>query len=607
MVALQKAHRLHTRTNSLYADWYIRAQETSVDTANNRSYVSVAISIFCSSGYSFSASNSGSGLTGTADTSFGYRTYSDGETTLASGGFWVAHNDNGEAAAHIFYWGSTTFGNGCSGDFWLPLTTIARASQPSINTWPNNSPDITAGETCTIHMNKKANYTHTVEYTFGNKRGTIATKVVDNCTWKVPISLLDQIKTATIGYGSIVVTTYNGDKTIGTATCALNIHVPGDATPTLDELTITENNANVKSKGTDITVQQISNKTVKVTATPKYYASISSVTLNGANMTLNNGEYTVTVGNLNDGKFTVKVKDSRGLTASKAVDQKFYSYSRPQITGASLKRVSETEANGELKIDGKYSTTLNNTLKVEIMRNDASYYTVLEATLSDGNMSASKTYDDLYYTASWSVDIRLTDGFGETANTTVRLGVGQYAVAIGKYDVKVGRNAYVNNEVRAKNFKFAGASPCMHYVGSAWHSAYDGGIKVQMNSTLSGHRFTQVDVYDPDYIESVKDDGGYPSARIKKKGRYLLQEMVRGTNVSGNSSYGFGFTVNKTDNSGEWGWNQIDIRYTTYSCGASATFVADFNEGDIIRYQVFSDITRTCEYLQIGFIYLTDQ
>lgn len=606
MVALQKAHRLHTRTNSLYADWYIRAEETSVDTANNRSYVSVAISIFCSSGYSFSASNSGSGLTGTADTSFGYRTYSDGETTLASGGFWVAHNDNGEAAAHIFYWGSTTFGNGCSGDFWLPLTTIARASQPSINTWPNNSPDITAGTACMIHMNKKANYTHKVSYWFGNRKGTIATGVVDNCSWTPPTSLLDQIPNAQTGAGTITVETYNGNTKIGDGSCGFTLHLPSDASPSAGELTITENNANVKSKGDDITVQQISNKTVKVTATPKYYASISSVTLNGANMTLNNGEYTVTVGNLNDGKFTVKVKDSRGLTASKAVEQKFYSYSRPQITGASLKRVSETEANGELKIDGKYSTTLNNTLKVEIMRNDASYYTVLEATLSDGNMSASKTYDDLYYTASWSVDIRLTDGFGETANTTVRLGVGQYAVAIGKYDVKVGRNAYVNNEVRAKNFKFEGASPCMHYVGNAWHLA-DKGVAIQMTPALSGHRFTSVDIYDPDYIEKAYDDGGYPSVRIKKKGRYLLPAKVRGSNVQGNSSYGFGFTVNKTDNSGEWADNQYEIRFTTYSCAGTAMFIKDLNEGDIIRYQVFSDLARTCEYLYIDFIYLTDQ
>lgn len=606
MVALQKAHRLHTRTDRLYADWYIRAEETSVDTANNRSYVSVAISIFCSSGYSFSASNSGSGLTGTTDTSFGYRTYSDGETTLASGGFWVAHNDNGEAAAHIFYWGSTTFGNGCSGDFWLPLTTIARASQPSINTYPNNSPNITAGTACMIHMNKKANYTHKVSYWFGNRKGTIATGVVDNCSWTPPTSLLDQIPNAQTGAGTITVETYNGNTKIGDGSCGFTLFLPSDASPSAGELTITENNANVKSKGNDITVQQISNKTVKVSVTPKYYASISSVTLNGANMALNNGEYTATVGNLNDGKFTVKVKDSRGLTASKAIEQKFYSYSRPQITGASLKRVSETEANGELKIDGKYSTTLNNTLKVEIMRNDVSYYTVLEATLSDGNMSASKTYDDLYYTASWSVDIRLTDGFGETTNTTVRLGVGQYAVAIGKYDVKVGRNAYVNNEVRAKNFKFASASPCMHYVGNAWHLA-DKGVAIQMTSALSGHRFTSVDIYDPDYIEKAYDDGGYPSVRIKKKGRYLLPAKVQGSNVQGNSSYGFGFTINKTDNSGEWAYDQYEIRFTTYACAGTAMFVKDLNEGDIIRYQVFSDLTRKCEYLWIGFIYLTDQ
>ena len=606
MVALQKAHRLHTRTDRLYADWYIRAEETSVDTANNRSYVSVAISIFCSSGYSFSASNSGSGLTGTTDTSFGYRTYSDGETTLASGGFWVAHNDNGEAAAHIFYWGSTTFGNGCSGDFWLPLTTIARASQPSINTYPNNSPNITAGTACMIHMNKKANYTHKVSYWFGNRKGTIATGVVDNCSWTPPTSLLDQIPNAQTGAGTITVETYNGNTKIGDGSCGFTLFLPSDASPSAGELTITENNANVKSKGNDITVQQISNKTVKVSVTPKYYASISSVTLNGANMALNNGEYTATVGNLNDGKFTVKVKDSRGLTASKAIEQKFYSYSRPQITGASLKRVSETEANGELKIDGKYSTTLNNTLKVEIMRNDVSYYTVLEATLSDGNMSASKTYDDLYYTASWSVDIRLTDGFGETTNTTVRLGVGQYAVAIGKYDVKVGRNAYVNNEVRAKNFKFASASPCMHYVGNAWHLA-DKGVAIQMTSALSGHRFTSVDIYDPDYIEKAYDDGGYPSVRIKKKGRYLLPAKVQGSNVQGNSSYGFGFTINKTDNSGEWSYDQYEIRFTTYACAGTAMFVKDLNEGDIIRYQVFSDLTRKCEYLWIGFIYLTDQ
>lgn len=254
-----------------------------------------------------------------------------------------------------------------------------------------------------------------------------------------------------------------------------------------------------------------------------------------------------------------------------------------------------------------------------IQRNDSSSPTTVSPSLSNGSISYSKSYTDLNYVQSFTVKVKATDGFGESVEATAVLGVGQYALWMGKYNVKVGGKLNVgsdltvggaiiaNGGISAANYRYKGASPAMHYVASAWHSAYDGGIKVQMNSTLSGHRFTQVDVYDPEYIESVKDDGGYPSARIKKKGRYLLPTMVRGTNVSGNSSYGFGFTINKTDNSGEWGWNQIDIRFTSYSCGASAAFVIDLKEGDIIRYQVFSDLTRTCEYLQIGFIYLTDQ
>nr|DAH63526.1 MAG TPA: protein of unknown function DUF859 [Caudoviricetes sp.] len=595
------------RDTTLYRDnvhLICYAKIASQSTENNCSYVDTWLGIKIDGDWSYTTDSVKAHVSGASDISWGRTTFSSGETKLASGQFRVDHESDGSARTWVTMWITQTYGGSTDSidTEWLYLPSIPRASSPTLN-----NTNLIAGQSVTISMNRKSTaFTHKVSYSFGKKSGVIATGVVDNCTWTPSTSLLDQIPDATTGAGTITVETYNGNTKTGDGSCVFALHVPSDASPSINEFDITENNANVKSKGNDITIQQISNKTVKVTVTPKYYASISSVTLNGANMMLNNGEYTATVGNLNDGKFTVKVKDSRGLTTSKAVEQKFYSYSRPQITGASLKRASETEANGELKIDGKYSTTLNNTLKVEIMRNDVSYYTVLEATLSDGTVYASKTYDDLYYTATWSVDIRLTDGFGETATTTVRLGVGQYAVAIGKYDVKVGRNAYVNNEVRAKNFKFAGASPCMHYVGNAWHMASQG-VAVQMTSALSGHRFTDVVIYDPDYIEKVYDDGGYPSVRIKKKGRYLLPAKVRGSNVQGNSSYGFGFTVNKIDNSGEWADNQYEIRFTSYSCAGTAMFIKDLNEGDIIRYQVFSDLTRTCEYLYIDFIYLTDQ
>lgn len=449
MVALQRSHRLHTRTDSLYADWYIRAEETSVDTANNRSYVSVAISIFCSPNYSFSASNSGSGLTGTTDTSFGYRTYSAGETTLASGGFWVPHNDNGEAAAHIFYWGSTTFGNGCSGDFWLGLTTIARASQPSINTWPNNSPDITAGVACTIHMNRKSSFTHTVKYSFGKKSGTIATGVTDNCSWTPPTSLLDQISTATVGYGGISVETYSGSTKIGdTKTCNFNMHIPNDSNPTIGAITLTEQHAGVKAKNANVTVQQISKKLVSVPVSAKYSASIKTVTCDGVALSNNNGTYTGYISNKSNGTYKVTVTDSRGLQSSNSATQTFYEYAKPFIT-ATLKRESETSANGTLSINGSYSTILSNTLSMTIQRNDSSSPATVSPSLSNGNISYSKSYTDLNYVQSFTVKVKATDGFGESVEATAVLGVGQYAFAMIKQGVVLGPDSYLFDKQNA--------------------------------------------------------------------------------------------------------------------------------------------------------------
>ena len=625
MVALQKAHRLHTRTDSLYADWYIRAEETSVDTANNRSYVSVAISIFCSPGYSFSASNSGSGLTGTTDTSFGYRTYSAGETTLASGGFWVPHNDNGEAAAHIYYWGSTTYGSGCSGDFWLGLTTIARASQPSINTWPNNSPDITAGTACTIHMNKKANFTHTVKYSFGKKSGTIATGVVDNCSWTPPTSLLDQITTATVGYGGILVETYSGSTKIGeTKTCNFNLHIPSNSEPTIGEITLTEQHAGVKAKNPNVTVQQISKKLVSVLVSAKYSANIKRVTCDGVELSNNNGTYTGYISNKTNGTYKITAIDSRGLQSNNAAAQTFYEYAKPFIT-ATLKRENETTAKGTLSVSGSYSTILSNTLSMTIQRNDASSATSVTPTLSDGQISYLESYTDLNYVQSFTIRVKATDGFGESVEATAVLGVGQYALWMGKYNVKVGGklnigsdltvggSANINgsistqNEISAALFRYKGASPAIHYVAQGYHVP-SSSSKVYMNSGMAGHRFTGVYVYDPAYASQHFDaDKNYPSMQIKKKGMYLIVCRVHGTNVQQNGTYGIGYTVNKLDNSGEWATDQFDMFATFYTCAASSVFLKVLNANDVLRWQCIADPTRQVTQFEMHVFYVTDQ
>lgn len=606
---------------------HVYADETTVDTANNRSYISTELWIL---GSSYSAYNVDCNVTGGGGYTNSHLS-ANGWVQLVSGGFWAPHNSDGTGTATVGSYYSSGYGNMPYNEFTLTLTKIARASQPSINTYPGNSPDITAGTACTIHMNKQSTFTHTVKYSFGKKSGTIATGVVDNCSWTPPISLLDQITTATVGYGAISVETYSGSTKIGdTKSCGFTLHLPSNPNPTVGTITATEQHSGVKAKNANITVQTISKKLISVPVTAKYSAGIKSVMCDGVTLTGNNGTYTGYISNKTSGTYTVTVTDSRGLKSTGTISQTYYEYAKPFIT-ATLKRQSETSANGTLTVNGTYSTILSNTITMTVQRNDASSASTVYPTLSSGNISLSKAYTDLNYVQSFTVKVKVTDGFGEMAEVTAALGVGQYALWMGKYNVKVGGKLNVGSDLTvsgnittngnvtangniatpsgmsATDFRYKGASPAMHYVGHAFHLAGHSGVNVQMTSTLSGHRFTDVYVFDPEYIEKVTDGNNFPSVRIKKKGKYLLPCKLQASNVSGNSSYGYGFTVNKTDNSGEWAWNQYEIRFTTYACAASTAFVKDLNAGDIIRYQVFSDLTRTCEGLLMDFIYLTDQ
>ena len=616
-MTLRQAHRLRTRTDSLYADWYIYADEAQVDVANNRSYVNVSMAIYCSPGYSFTSDGISCGITGSADRSYGRTTWS-GETTIATGSFWVNHDNNGEAAAHIFYWGNTNYGNGCSGDFWLGLTTIARASQPSINTYPNNSPDITAGVACTIHMNKHANFTHKVSYSFGKKSGVIATGVVDNCSWTPPTSLLDQISTATVGYGGISVETYSGSTKIGdTKTCNFNLHIPSNSNPTIGAITLTEQHAGVKAKNANVTVQQISKKLVSVPVSAKYSASIKTVTCDGVTLSNNNGTYTGYISNKSNGTYKITAIDSRGLQSSNTVTQTFYEYAKPFIT-ATLKRESETSAKGTLSVNGSYSTILSNTLSMTIQRNDSSSPTTVSPSLSNGSISYSKSYTDLNYVQSFTVKVKVTDGFGESVEVTAVLGVGQYALWMGKYNVKVGGKLNVGSDltvggaisasgkISALDFRYEGASPAIHYVAQGYHEP--GSSPVYMNTGMAGHRFTDAYIYDPAYASKHFDnDKTYPSIQVKKKGMYLIVCRVHGENIQHTASYGIGYTVNKLDNSGEWAPNQFDMFATFYTCAASSVFLKWLNANDVLRWQVIADPTRKVEHFELHLFYVTDQ
>lgn len=428
-----------------YSSIHVYADETTVDIANNRSYISTELWIL---GSSYSAYNVDCNVTGGGGYTNSHLT-ANGWVKLVSGGFWAPHNADGTGSATVGSYYSSGYGNMPYGEFTLTLSNIPRASQPSINTWPNNSPDITAGLACTIHMNKHANFTHKVSYSFGKKSGVIATGVVDNCSWTPPTSLLDQIANATVGYGGISVETYSGSTKIGdTKTCNFNLHVPSDANPTVGTITLTEQHEGVKAKNGNVTVQQISKKLVSVPVTAKYSTSIKSVVCDGVTLTNTNGTYTGYVSNKSNGTYTVTATDNRGLKSTDTVKQTYYAYSKPYVT-ASLKRESETSQNGTLSASGTYSTILSNTVSMSIKRNDESSATSVTPTLSNGNISFRKAYTDLYYTLSFSIAVTVTDSFGESMSATAYLGVGQYAFAMIKQGVVLGPDSYLFDKQNA--------------------------------------------------------------------------------------------------------------------------------------------------------------
>lgn len=603
-----------------YTSIHVYADETTVDTANNRSYISTELWIL---GSSYSAYNVDCNVTGGGGYTNSHLT-ANGWVQLVSGGFWAPHNADGTGTATVGSYYSSGYGNMPYEEFKLTLTKIARASQPSINTYPNNSPDITAGTACTIHMNKQANFTHKVSYWFGNKKGTIATGVVDNCSWTPPTSLLDQIPNASTGSGTISVETYSGSTKIGeTKSCGFTLHLPSNSNPTIGAITLTEQHSGVKAKNANVTVQQISKKLVSVPVSAKYSASIKTVTCDGVALSNNNGTYTGYISNKSNGTYKVIATDSRGLQSSNEAKQTFYEYAKPFIT-ATLKRESETSSKGTLSVSGSYSTILSNTLSMTIQRNDSSSPATVSPSLSNGNISYSKSYTDLNYVQSFTIKVKATDGFGESVEATAVLGVGQYALWMGKYNVKVGGklnvgsdltvggNAVINGsistlkEISAASFKYKGAvSPAMHYVAYGYHTP--GSTPVYMNSGMAGHRFTDVWIYDPTYASKHFDsDKNYPSIQINKQGVYLIVCRVHGANVQQNGSYGIGFTINKLDNSGEWALNQYDMFATFYTCAASSVFGPILKAGDVLRWQCIADPTRKVEYFGMWVFHISD-
>ena len=417
---------------SIYGD-YSKQSRLRLDysytqsTANNTTTFTLALYAEKPSGmgtHSYGYGDSSYTLTGKSGSQLINNTgnWSWGNTTefkIAESTYTYNHNDDGTGSCILSAsWNtglssSSVVGSSMSVSGTVTLPTIARASQPSINTWPDNSPDVTMGIECTIHMNRAStSFTHTVTYSFGSASGTIATGVGDNCTWTPPLTLGNQIPNASVGNGKITVKTYSGSTLIGTKTCNFNATLPSDYVPSFEGITATRVDNTVPSSW-GIYVRTKSKCTLTINgATGIYGSTIKSYSISGGGYSSTSSSFTTgTLNTAGTNTFTAKITDSRGRTATKTVSITVVDYTAPVINNYSSERCTSS---GTVDDDGTY-------IKALATRTIASCSGKNSATLTVAYKKTSET--------SYSTAITLTSG------TASVIGAGAIDVDY-TYDVK---------------------------------------------------------------------------------------------------------------------------------------------------------------------------
>lgn len=357
---------------------------------------------------------------------------------LHSGTVTVTHNNNGTASfsasisSAIYYYAD---GTGDGSKTWS-LNTIHRASQPSVNTWPDTVSSVNIGDSIVIHMNKKANFTHKVTATFGNKTEVVTNSCVDNVTWNgfTLAKYAGQIPNATSGTLTFTVDTMNGSTKIGTKTVSVTANLPTNVVPScsIASLTNTNNTFGCYAK-------LLSGVKVKPTASGAYGSTIKTLKISVTDMndkTASSGtEYTFDpFQKVGSKRVTVSTTDSRGRSATTSMSVTVVDYSLPTArisasrgTGSTTSDFKSDDTGDHAKIvsSGSVGSISGNTITPVLQYRIAGQSAWTNLAISASSLSLSDTRV-IAVSDTQAYDIRLTirDKAGKEAVATMTLSNG---------------------------------------------------------------------------------------------------------------------------------------------------------------------------------------
>ena len=448
----------------LQFDWSLKSQST----VNNQSAISWTLKgAGIKSGYWYMAGPFKCTVNGTVVYQSNTKIKLYTGTVVASGELAIGHDTNGSKTFSAYaecaiYVTSVN----CKGSGSWSLPDICIASQPSLNTWPNNSPDFNIGDTIVVHMNRKSTvFTHTVVLKLGSYSYTISTGVTDNITLdtdRIASSLYAQMPNSNSMTGEIAVTTYSGSTVIGTSSCAIIAHVV-NSNPVFDVVYSDTNSATVAITGNNqyiirnnSTLQiSISNAKALNSATLKTLTAV--VNGNAYTGTLNGSTGVINVGVVNvsyDTEVTVKIVDSRGNADQKNITVLVYDWTLPSAL-IKLNRKSNYYSESILNVNANYASIGGkNTVAIRYRTkkvSDSSYGSY--ATIQN-NVDASFMADNKY---EWNVQVEVSDLIGKTTyNLILSKGIPITYTDIKKYSFGVNCFPKYNNSLEVNGVCLSG-------------------------------------------------------------------------------------------------------------------------------------------------------
>lgn len=429
----------------LQFDWSLKSQST----VNNQSVISWTLKgAGIKSGYWYMAGPFKCTVNGTVVYQSNTRIKLYTGTVVASGELAIGHETNGSktfsAYAECAIYTSAV---NCKGSGSWSLPDIGRASQPSLNTWPNNSPNFNIGDTIVVHMNRKSTvFTHTVVLKLGSYSYTIGTGVTDNIlldTDNIASSLYAQMPNSNSMTGEIDVTTYSGSAVIGKSSCTIIAHVV-NSNPTFNVEYEDSNSKTVAITGDNQYIIR-NNSTLKISVNNAQ--ALNSATLKTITAVVNGNAYTgtlsdttgvVNVGTVNissDAKVTVKLTDSRGNEGIREITVLVYDWILPSAI-IKLNRKSNYYSESILNVNANYASIgEKNEVTIKYRTKKVANSTYSTYTTIQNNADANFTADNSY---EWNVQVEVSDRIGKaTYNLILPKGIPITYTDIKKYSFGV--------------------------------------------------------------------------------------------------------------------------------------------------------------------------